>query len=277
MRKLGGYGVPNVPSPEVFSILQLCAITEHLFPNIKTLDLSLTGRPGSIPFIPLFLSPRTTAISIQFPSHNFPKVMVPSMITALPTLCPNLQEITLQTLPRDFMTIAAVSAMLLASNRNTLRCFSVESSLTAEAREVVYTLPVLRTLWSVIERDALLPAVVLPNLTDLTIAYDYDSDWSRVFRGATLGPLETVTFYSEPEQLEDFLEEFERVALATSIQNTLSTFQLYTSHSWSPYYYSLQPFTQMTCLVIYFSCRDGCSSTVDDDVVTTLAPKAGNP
>lgn len=61
----------------------------------------------------------------------------------------------------------------------------------------------------VIERDTSLPPVVLPNLTDRTIAYDRDSDCLRVFRGAMFGPLEAVTFESESKKLGDFLGTFE--------------------------------------------------------------------
>jgi len=284
MRRLGGLGVLNVLSPEVSSVLQLCAIDEPLFPRIKTLDL-LWPAKDSIPFIPLFLSPRTTTISIKFSSPNLSKAIVASMIATFPKLCPDLRCIDLDTLRDDPTITAAVSAMLLTTNRNTLRRFRVDSSLTEEAREVVYTLPNLRAFWAVIRRDTPLPSVILPNLTDLTITYEQDSDWLQLFRGATLGPLVAVTFHSESEQIGDLLEAFERVALAASVQNTLSTFILYTSCSWNPNYPSLHQFTRMTRLIIEFSCNDGCSSTVDDDVIMNLARampklkilKLGNP
>jgi len=268
MRKLSQFG--TLQSPEVFSVLQLYANTEPFFPNIETLVLLWPARE-SIPYIPLFLSPRTTTIDIAFSLSDFPKAMVASMITTFPILCPSLQDVNLCTLPEDPMITAAVSAMLLATNRDTLRCFRVRSPLTGEACEVVYKHPDIRKLWVVIRRDAPLPSVVLPNLIDLEITYEHDRDWLRLFRGATLGPLEAVGFHSKSEQIGDFLEAFERVALAASIQNTLSAFFLFTSCSWNPNYSSLHQFTQMTELVIGFSCNDGCSSTVDDDVITGLA------
>ena len=269
MRKLKGVGVLDVISSEVFSVLQLCATTELLFPNIQTLDLWPTGQ--SIPFIPLFLSPRTTAISMGFSSPSFSIAAVASMLMIFPKLCPDVQYFNLHTLPEDPMVTAAVSTMLLASNRNALRRFRVCSPLTEEAREVVYTLPNLRGLWAIVRRDTPLPSVVLPNLTHLTITYDHDGDWLRVFCGATLGPLEAVAFLSESGQISDFLEAFETVALAASVQNTLSSFRLYTPCSWNPNYPSLHRFTQMTNLFIQFSCNDGCSSTVDDDIIAGLA------
>ena len=42
-----------------------------------------------VPFIPLFLSPRTTDIIIWDFRSNLPKAMVASMITVFPALCPN--------------------------------------------------------------------------------------------------------------------------------------------------------------------------------------------
>ena len=169
------------------------------------------------------------------------------------------------------MITAAVSEMVLANNRSTLQHFHVDSPLTEEAREVIYKLPDLRELSVVIERDTLLPSAVLPNLIDLEITYDHDGDCLRMFRGATLDNLEIVTFYPGSEQIGDFLEAFQRVTLATSVQNTLTSFSLYASSSWNPNYSSLLPFTQLTTLIIGFSCDDGCSSTVDDDTISNIA------
>ena len=270
MRKFEENGAYNVLSPELFSVLQLCTISEPLFPHLKTLNL--WGATGTlIPFIPLFLSPGTTTINISFFSPNPPNVMVASMVTAFWTLCPNLRTINLHNLPRDPMITAAVSGMLLTSNRNTLRSFRVDSPLMEEACEVVYKLPDLRELSVVIERDTSLPLVVLPSLTDLIVRCGRDGDLLRMFRGATLGRLEAVTFISGSEQTGDFLEAFGTLALAVSAQNTLSRFYFYTPHPWIPNYLSLLPFTCLTHLVIESSCDGDCSSTVDDDAITHLA------
>ena len=269
MQELRQRGTRDSPSPEVFSVIQLWTINEPLFPNLKTLDL--WGIKASfIPFVPMFLSPRTTTIELTFLS-NLPKAMVASTITTLPRLCPNLQSILLGTLPRDPMITAAVSGMLLATDRNALREFDVNSPLTEEASEVLYKLPNLRMLFVVIDEETSLPPALLPSLTELRITCDNEDDWLRLFRGATLGKLESVTFYPRSEQIGDFLEAFEKAALSLSIQNTLSEFYLSTSHSWNPNYSSLLPFTQMVDLDIEFSCDGGCSSTVDDDIVTSLS------
>ena len=270
MQELRDRGDLHVLSPEVFSVLQLCAINDPFFPHLKTLEL-LDVTEEFIPFIPLFLSPRTTYIEISFLGSDSPRAMVVSMATTLPVLCPNLREIILDSLPKDPMIIAGVSGMLLASNLKTLRAFHADSPLTEEAREVVYRLPDLRELTVVIERDASPTSVVLPNLIDLIIKYDHDGDWLRMFHGATLGKLEAVTLFPGSEQIGDILETFERNALAMSAQNTLMGFYLYTTCSWSPNYSSLLPFTQLTGLIIGFSCDGGCSSTVDDDIITNLA------
>ena len=197
--------------------------------------------------------------------------MVAPVVAAVPTLCPNLQEITFHSLPTDPMITTAVSETLLANNPNTLRSVYVDSPLTEEAREVISKLPNLRELSMTIEGGTSLPSMVLPNLTRLIVKYDRDGDCLQIFHGATFGKLEVVAFISELEQNSNFLEAFERVALAASVQNTLTQFSLYTSRSWHPNYSSLLPFTQLTTMTIEFPCDNHCSSRVDDDIIINLS------
>ena len=270
MRKLREHEDIHVLSSEIFSVLQLRAINEPLFPHLKNIKLwGITGR--SIPFIPIFLSQRTAIIRFSFVLSNSPAVMVASMVATFPTLCPNLQKITLHPLPTDPMITTAVSEMLLANNRNILRSVHVDLPLTEEAREVISKLPNLQKLSVTIERETSVPSVVLPNLTRLTVKCDHNGDWLRMFHGATFGKLEVIAFYHTSGRIGDFLEAFERVALAASVQNTLTRFNFYTSHSWNSNYSSLLPFTHLKEILIYFSCDDGCSSRVDDEIITNLA------
>ena len=97
-------------------------------------------------------------------------------------------------------------------------------------------------------------------------------DWLQGFRGATFGRLKMITSHPVGSaQIGDFLEEFQTVALSTSLQNTLSEFKFRTLWSWNPSYSSLLIFKQMRPLEIEFSCHNpGCSSTVNDDIVTSL-------
>jgi len=68
MREIRQWVIPDSLSPETFSVIQLCTINEPLFPNLRTLDLM--GIKGwLIPFIPLFLSLRTTSITLGFESN----------------------------------------------------------------------------------------------------------------------------------------------------------------------------------------------------------------
>jgi len=169
------------------------------------------------------------------------------------------------------MIIAAVSEMLLTTNRNTLQTFRVDCPLTEEARETVCRLSDLRNFSIVVERGKPLPSLLLPNLTNLTVGYDHDDDCLEMFRGAAFGNLETIKFTSRSEQIGDFLGTFERLALAASIKDTLSEFRLHTSRSWSPTFSSLLSFTQMRNLSVGFSCMGGCSSMVDDRIIINLA------
>ena len=149
--------------------------------------------------------------------------MITSTITALLTLCPNLQSIGLYSLPKDSIA-AAVSGMLLVTNRNILQQTYVDSPSTEEAGELLYKSPNLCGLSVAIERETSLPSASLLHLTRLTIIYDNTAGWSRLFHEATLGRLESVSFVLGSEQIGDFLGAFERVALSSSVQNALSEF-----------------------------------------------------
>jgi len=270
MRKFQPHVILDSLTSQVLPVLQSRAFSEPLLPNLKTLKLwSATG--DLIPFIPLFLSPGTTVINIEFTTSGLPEVVTASMITTLPTLCPNLQKIMLYPLPRGPVITAAVSELLLTIDRDSIRSFHVDSLLTEEAREMVYKLPNLCELMVVIDGPTLLPTLVLPNLTEIDVEYDRDCGWLQGFRGATFGKLASVTIRSESSSIGDFLEAFKSVALTTSTPETLSTFGFYTSSPWRPNYRSLLPFTQLKELIVEFSCVGGCSSTIDDDVITDLA------
>ena len=131
MRELRQCSTPVCPSLETLSAMQLYTINEPLLTNLKTLEMTeIEG--WFIPFIPLFLSPRTTSITLGF-GFSLPKAMVTSVITTLPTLRPDLQTIGLYSLPSDPAITATVSEMLLNINRNTLQRFHVDSPLTEDA------------------------------------------------------------------------------------------------------------------------------------------------
>ena len=268
MRELYESGTLKVLSLEVFSVVQPRILID-LLPNLDTLQFSSIEGPF-IPFISLFLSPRIASICLSFSVSNPFKTLVASTVAVLPTLCPNLQAISLF-LPRDLMITAAVSEMVLATNQNTLQGFHADSPLTEEASEVVFKLPNLYNLSVVIAGETSLPSASLPNLTELEITYDDKSGLLRLFHGATFEKLETVEFFPQSEETGDFLGAFERVALSSSIENTLSKFYLTTSCSWNPNYSSILRFTQLVDLDIGFSCEDGCSSRVDDDTVISLS------
>ena len=266
MQKLKWSGLSDELPSQVSSVLAFRALSEPLLPNLRY--LSLGG--NFIPFIPLILSPTISVIKFKFyelePSET---PAAASIIAAFPEVCPNLQHIRLQYLPRDPMITAAASELLLTTNRDTLRSFHVDSPLTEEAHEVISNLPDLRGLSVVVKGDASLPPAIPPNLTNLAVTYD--GDWSPMFHGATLKKLESITFDCESDQADDFLETFKNIALATSISATLSQFSFYTTHPWRPNYRSLLLFTQMKELYMHFFCEGGCSSTIDDDTVTDLA------
>ena len=103
MRRLEDCGNLRDLSSEALSVMQFCTIKEPkepLFPNLETLELSdATGQ--FLPFIHLFLSPRTTTINITFDEYDSSEPIIASMVTAFPTLCPSLEVICLRSLPSD--------------------------------------------------------------------------------------------------------------------------------------------------------------------------------
>ena len=224
-----------------------------------------------IPLVPLFLSPSITSVSLAFAYDPSEAADFAPVIKTLPTLCPNLRKIKLSQLPRDPMITAAVSEIPLVANRNILQQFHVGSPLTEEASEVVYKLPNLRDLWVNVNGSGSLPTFVLPNLTTIVIEYNGGHGWLQGFHGATLGKLTSITFLTGSSEIGDFLEAFKSVALTTSITETLSEFVFYTMQPWRPNCRSLLPFTQLKELTLQFSCGDGCSSTIDDSIITDLA------
>ena len=256
-------------TPDILSALQLCASNKPLFPKMESFWCE-DATEAFIPFIPLFLSHKTTLIDIEF-SEGLPTETIASMIIGLSKSCPNLERIALTVLPRDPVIIEAVSELLFACNQDSLQSFVVDSPLTEEAQQVVFQLPKLSELWAVIQGHRQIPPVTLPNLLSIDVEYDDHLNWLQGFCGAILGGLEDVCFRSESEQIGDFLGEFKSVALTTSTPTTLTRFAFKTSQPWDPDYRSLLPFTQLKVLHIEFSCNNHCSSRVDDNIIIDLA------
>lgn len=255
---------------EVLLALQLRNDDEPLFPGLTSL-VCLHAAGDFIQFIPLFLPPGMKEIEIKF-APNAPILTTALIITKILTLCPHLASLVLNSLPRNPVITKAASEMLLACNRDTLQRIFVDSPLTGDAHEIIYRLPKLRSLLAIIEGSTLLPQAELPNLGSISIQWDSGYEWLQGFRGATIGSLETATFrpVAGSAQIQGFLEEFQSVVLTTA-RDTLSGFSLCTSQSWTPNYSSLLGFKRLTNLTIQFSCRNGCSSTVDDDIIINLA------
>ena len=260
-------------TPDVLLALQLRSGNDRLFPRLNKFACDGVNE-GFIPSIPLFLSSKIVNIKIRFAAGS-PTVMVASTIARLSILCPNLEcvLVTLSDLPRDPVIIEAVSEMLLACNRDVLRLFVVNSPLTEEARRVLYQLPNLQQLWTVIQGPTSLSPMTLPNLVIINLEYDHGHEWLRGFDGATLGRLKYANFHAKSvaAPLTNFLEEFKRVALTTSAPSTLLRFAFRTIRLRNPDYSSLLVFKQLTELVVEFSCHNDCSSTVDDNIIIDLA------
>ena len=269
MRELRVHSNADLIAADVPSTLQLRNGNDQFLPRLETFACLDTSE-AFIPLIPLFLHRQTANIVITF-SANVPVVMMASTIAQLPVISPNLRQLVLSVLPKDPVIVEAASEMLLACSPDSLEEFMVYSPLTEEACRVLYNLPNLRTLRTIVRGPTPLPPLTLPSLTTIRVSYDDRHNWLRGFHGATLGSLLSVSFSARPASIGPFLEDFKSAALTSSIQNTLSSFEFLTQRPWNPDYSSLLVFKQLTRLVIEFSCSAGCSSGVDDDVVTSLA------
>ena len=268
MRKLTVDASRDPVTSDVLFVLQVRTIKEPFLPKLKTFKCE-NADEGFIPFIPTLLSRTATSIDIEF-TEDTPTLTVASIVTRLSILCPDLEYIILNDLPKDPAITEAVSEMLLACNRNALQCFYADSLLTEEARNVLFQLPKLCYLWVVIQGRTLLPPVALPNLYTIDVEFGDHLDWLQGFRGIMSGNLRNVYFTSDSEQIGDFLDEFKNVALTTSVPAVLQEFKFHTPHSWNPSYRSLLPFTQLRELLIEFSCENGCSSRLDDNIIFDL-------
>ena len=267
MRELSDHGTLPALSSGVYSALQLCTNNEPLFPNLTTLDWSEIEE-SFVPFLPLFLSPRITSISFGY--FSVPSSVVASVITNLPTPCPDLQDINLPLLPSDPIITTAVSSMFSVINQNTLRGFCVDSPLTEETSEAVYKSQNLRNLSVVIEDGTSIPSVSLPNLIRLHIKCEDGGNVLQLLRRGTFGKLESIDFNIESTPIDDFLEAFKGAALSSSIQNTLSTVRLITDSPWNPRYSVFLPFTRLVVLEIQSPCDENCPA-VNDDIIIDLS------
>ena len=166
-------------------------------------------------------------------------------------LCSDGQPLVLYPLPRRQIITEAASELLLACNRDTLQSVWVESPLTEDPRGILYKLPKLRHLWTLVPELTSLSPVSLPDLEMICVVRDSGHDWLQGFRGATIGKLKTIIFQPAPGSLQigDLLEEFQSVPLTTSAQTSLSEFGSHTSQSWTPSYSSLLGFKHVTMVV----------------------------
>ena len=116
---------------EILLALQLRAANNNFLPKLESFECVEAGE-AFIPFIPAFFAQKTIGIDISF-ADDSSALAIAFFISRIPTLCPNLECITLSCLAQDPVVIDAVSEMLLSCNQDSLRMFRVDSPLTEEA------------------------------------------------------------------------------------------------------------------------------------------------
>lgn len=189
--------------------VQLRTVNDPWLPRLWNFEC--WGATGDlIPFIPLFISPETTEVYIEF-DEDAPLVGVASIISRFPTLCPALESIALPDLQRHPIITEAVSEMFLAYNRDNLRVFYVHSPLTDEAREVVFRLPGLAGLWVIIQEPVSLPTA-LPNLDSLERR---SKSWRLPSPSSRLIPIAWVTSSERSRALRSLSPTFQALGIRT--------------------------------------------------------------
>ena len=83
---------------DILQVLQLRTVNDPWLPRLRIFVLK-GATEAFTPVIPLFLSAQTTVIHIIF-AKGLPTTVVVSTISWLPKLCPNLEYIGLEKLPR---------------------------------------------------------------------------------------------------------------------------------------------------------------------------------
>lgn len=112
----------DLVTSDILFALQLRAANKPLLPKLRAFGCR-DAISGFIPFIFSFLSCRTAEIDVGFDdSKTATLVMVASLITRFPMLCPGLERITLNFSSRDSVIIEAALEVLLSCNRDTLQC-----------------------------------------------------------------------------------------------------------------------------------------------------------
>ena len=141
-------------------------------PNLLSLDWD--SDDADLPFIVSFISRSLTSINIEVSASA--SLILPSILTRLPTLAPDISEIVVRQPKYEPSLEEASSLLLMQCNPNRLRTYNVDAPLSASAFSQVIQLPLLENLWLVepFHFPDPLPDVVFPNLQRLNVEFTRD-------------------------------------------------------------------------------------------------------
>ena len=166
-------------SSAALHLLQLHSHGDPLLPNLLSLDWY--GDRANPPFIIIsFICRSLTSVIIEVPvAAGF---ILPSILTSLSTMTPNIRKILVQRLEYGPSLEEASSQLLMQCNPNRLRTYNVDAPLSAPALSHVIQLPLLESLWLVepFHFPDPLPDTVFPSLQVLNVEFTRDLAWLKI-------------------------------------------------------------------------------------------------
>ena len=165
-------------SPAALQLLQIHSHGDPLLPNLLSLDWN--SDDANLPFIMSFISHSLMSITIKVSASV--GLISPSILTRLPTLAPDINEIVVQQQHHGPSVEEASSQLLMQCNPNRLRTYNVDAPLSAPALSHAIQLPLLEALCFVepFHFPDPLSDVVFPSLQALNVEFTRDLAWLKI-------------------------------------------------------------------------------------------------
>ena len=196
------------------------------------------------------------------------------ILSMLPTLSPDIQEVQVEQLVSSPSMEEACSQLLMECNPSRLRKFNVDSLISASALRHILQLPSLEEFWLVANSFQVpqpLPAIVFPSLQLLDIEFNGGHAWLELLL-AIKNPALTSLFVRCPgPDVAPFVEAFQLIAAECGIQERLREFRVRGKDEFEIFPDILSwifSFKNLTFLEVLSECSIDCQTfhLTDDDI-----------
>ena len=253
-----------------FAALQLLQLYSHRNPLLPNLvSIVWNSDDENLPFITSFFSHSLTFISIDVISTA--SRTLPSILTILSTMAPDISKIEVQHLVDEPSMEEASSQLLMQCNPHRLRRYAVDAPLSASALSHVIQLPLLEELWLV---DPLhfpdpLPNVVFPSLQVLDVEFNGDLAWLKLIPECSV--LSTIHVECLEPDVEQFMEKFQLTTTGCGMHERLQQFLVRSQDKFkiTPQIIACNlSFKNLTFLQLLSDCSTTCQTLdlTDDDI-----------